>query len=50
MSNKSHFDLNKIEQLELIGNGSFGEVYKVKDKKTQKIFAAKIRDQCLQII
>lgn len=42
MNNKSDFDLNKIEQLELIGHGSFGEVYKVRDKKSKKILAAKI--------
>ena len=41
------FDLNRYEVLELIGKGSFGEVYKVKEKKTDQIFAAKIQKAML---
>lgn len=36
------FDLNKFELLEKIGSGSFGDVYKAKEKRTGKIYAAKI--------
>ena len=36
------FDLNKLKKLDEIGNGAFGEVYKVVEKDTTNIFAAKV--------
>ncbi|KAK8887659.1 hypothetical protein M9Y10_038712 [Tritrichomonas musculus] len=41
------FDLNKFELLEKIGSGSFGDVYKAKEKRTGKIYAAKISNQSI---
>ena len=35
-------DLNNYILQNKIGNGSFAKVYKVKDKETEEIFAAKI--------
>ena len=35
-------DLDQFEKLNKIGSGSFGKVYKVKNKKTNKIYACKI--------
>lgn len=40
--NDNSFDLNQYQLLNEIGKGSFGVVYRVKCKKTGKIYAAKI--------
>ena len=37
-------DINRFEPLLKIGEGSFGEVFKVKDKKTGMFYAAKVLD------
>ena len=42
MNQKSALDLTQFSQVSFIGNGGFGEVYKVQDKKSGDIFAAKI--------
>ena len=43
MTNKKQYsNLNDFEKLENIGKGGFSEVYKVKEKETKKIYAAKI--------
>lgn len=39
---EKYFDLNLIEVQEKIGEGSFGKVFKVKEKRTGAIFAAKM--------
>lgn len=36
------YDLNRLQVLDKIGEGQFGEVYKVKEKATGMIYAAKI--------
>lgn len=35
----SYVDISAYELLDQIGEGTFGKVYKVKNKKTKKIFA-----------
>lgn len=42
MERKHFIDINQYQQLDKIGKGQFGVVYKVKDKKSNKIYAAKI--------
>lgn len=36
------FDLTQFKQISFIGNGSFGEVYKVEDTKSGELLAAKV--------
>ena len=35
-------DLHNFEKEQYLGSGSFSEVYKIKEKQTNKIYAAKI--------
>ena len=42
MNESGNYDLCQLKQLEKIGEGGYGVVYKVKEKKTGKIYAAKI--------
>ena len=42
MKKARYFNLNHYKLGEKIGNGTFGKVYKVQDKRRNKIFAAKI--------
>ena len=48
--NMGSVDLANFEKVSKIGSGSFGNVYKVLDKETEKLFAAKVSiyeiDQC----
>lgn len=39
------FDITKYEYLEKVGKGSFGTVYKVKEKETGEIYACKVSHQ-----
>lgn len=41
-------NLKKYTLLNKIGSGTFGEVYKIQDKKTSKIYAAKISTQSFE--
>lgn len=41
-------DLSKYEKKEFIGEGSFGDVFKVVEKNTDKIYAAKISKKKLK--
>lgn len=36
------FDLESVEQTKVIGEGSFGVVYEVRDKETNSVYAAKV--------
>ena len=42
MNSKYLLNLKEYEQISFIGNGGFGEVYKIKHKKSGEILAAKI--------
>lgn len=42
MSHKEAFNLENFEKQDPIGKGGFSEVYKIKDKRTEQIYAAKI--------
>ena len=39
---ESSFSLSQLEQVSFIGNGSFGEVFKVKNKHNGEVYAAKV--------
>ena len=40
-------NLGDFEKLNLIGTGGFGSVYKVKEKSTGKLYAAKISNEMI---
>lgn len=42
MESKNTFDLSQFVRLEKVGKGQFGAVYRVKDKNSYFIYAAKI--------
>lgn len=42
MKDDNPFNIDQFELLEMVGKGQFGEVYKVKEKETDQVFAAKI--------
>lgn len=42
LDNNQTIDLNNFEKKEKIGKGAFAKVYKVIDKNTSKIYAAKV--------
>ena len=39
--NENSFNLNDFQLLDKIGEGSYGKVYKIKDRTTKIIYAAK---------
>ena len=43
-SNQGEIDINKFEMIKPINRGGFGIIYKVREKETGKVFAAKIID------
>ena len=42
INTKTVINFNSFEILELIGGGSFGKIFKVKQKNTSKIYAMKV--------